>query len=146
LASILQITNTFHEQKLFFLSGKNFIDGAFLRKERKSFYISPFMPSDSDLDMILSVPHEDLSLTVDVVREGKKPFFASLTGKRRQLNTPNLLWLTLCFPWVTWQVIVFIHIHALILWLKKVPFFWKNENAHLQRSYYRDRHTGGYKP
>ncbi len=145
LAAVLQITNTFQEQKLFFLSQEHFTDGAFRRKEQQSFYISPFMPSDSDLDMILVVPDEALSLTVDVVRDGKKPFFASLTGKRRALNTSNLLWLTFCFPWVTWQVIIFIHIHALILWLKKVPFFWKDENAHLQRGFFCERHKGGFK-
>jgi len=147
LAAILQITNTFYEQKLFLLTAADFQDGAFRALRKKKYYISPFMSPDFDMDICLHLPGDQLSASVDVVMgEQGRNFFASVTGKQRTLNGATLAWFSLIYPFVTLKVISLIHLHAIVLAIKRVPFFWKDENEHLQRGFFRERHTGGFKP
>ena len=57
-----------------------------------------------------------------------------MKGQRIPLTTRNLLLQTLRYPWITLQGIVAIHVHALILVLKKVPFYRKEAQPDLQKN------------
>lgn len=133
LCSVPEIGNTFGEIKSFVLPSSTLKDGAFKDEQEKFYYISPFSKLDISLDFNFKIPDERLDIRVDDVSGGEKILYASLTGKRQALNDRNLLWLTMRYPLVTLKVIALIHLHALWLYFKKVPFYPKQDHPHLQK-------------
>lgn len=133
LCSVPEIGNTFGEIKSFILPPSALQGESFKDEQGKFYYISPFSKLDISLDFNFKIPDERLNIRVDDVSDGEKILYASLTGKRRALDKRNLLWLTLRFPFVTLKVISLIHVHALWLYFKKVPFYPKQDHPHLQK-------------
>lgn len=74
---------------------------------------------------------------MDDYRGEEKILVTSLTGRRTPLTTGNLARLTLKYPLITLKVITLIHWHALLLWLKKIPFFRKEDRPDLQREVFK---------
>ncbi len=139
LCSVPEIGNTFGEFKPYVLKKETFQQEAFQQRQDKFFYISPFSRLDMEMGFNFKVPSDRLDIRVDEVFENEKVFFASLTGQRRELNKRNLLWLSLCFPFVTFKVIFLIHFHAFLIYLRRIPFYTKEENMHLQKEVLRAR-------
>lgn len=139
LCVVPQIGNTFGEIKAFLLDQDTLADGAFKSRQQKLYYISPFSDLDIQLDFQLKLPAERLDVRVDDVQNGEKFLYASLTGKRKELNIRNLLWLTVKYPLITLKVISLIHIHALILFFKGIPYHLKESDPHLQKEVIRAR-------
>lgn len=134
-----EIGNTFGEIKPFLLDQGTYGDKTFKDQREKDYYISPFTNLDITLDFDLQIPDERLNVRVDDVQAGEKFFYASMTGQRKELNTANLLWYTLKFPFVTLKVIGLIHWHAFLLYLKGIPYHAKESNLHLQKEVLRGR-------
>ncbi len=133
LCSVPEIGNTFGEIKPYILKKESFSAGAFKQQQDKFFYISPFSPLEMTMEFNFKVPADRLDIHVDEKDGKEKIFYASLLGDRLELNKKNLFWLSLCFPMVTVKVIFLIHLHAFLLYLKKIPFHAKEENPHLQK-------------
>lgn len=133
-AIVVEVHNTFGELKPFVLGPEDLQRNGFSRSVDKLFYISPFSHPDNELDIRAQVPAERLAIYVNDRHRGQqRPFFrSSLTGKRIDLTTGNLVRYSLRFPLVTLKVITLIHWHALILYLKRVPFFRKSDHAEMQ--------------
>ncbi len=136
---VAEVGNTFGEMKLFLIRDGAFKDGRFRDRHDKYYYVSPFTKLDDQLDFRIAVPEEKMTVGVDTSRNGKKVLVASMTGERRELTGGNLLRLSLKFPWITLKVIVLIHWHALLLWIKKIPYELKTSNPHLQKEVHRVR-------
>jgi len=136
---VAEVGNTFGEQKPFILDGAKFNGRAFLDRQTKHYYISPFVPLDAELDFNVEPPSDKLSVRVDDWREGEKFFVSTMTGRRVGLSDANLLRMALQFPLVTVQVITMIHWHAWRLWLLGVPHHAKEERMDLQRGLTRER-------
>ncbi len=132
-----EIGNTFGEIKPFLLDRSTFKNNAFIAKEVKYYYISPFIDLDVAMEFKLPIPDEKLNIHIDDFDADGKLLYATMTGRRKALNTGNLLLYTLKFPFVTVKVIGLIHFHAFLLWLKRVPHVNKEENPHYQREVYR---------
>ena len=133
VCSVVEVCNTFGEMKLYLLSGKQLSGNRFHLNTTKYFYVSPFIDMDTVFDFCLDVPGEKLNIRIDDHKEGRRFFISTLTGKKKPLNDARLLWYTLRFPLITVKIITLIHWQAIILWLKKIPYFKKEDNKDLQR-------------
>lgn len=138
MCSIVEVCNTFHEMKPYFLGGDTKQAGGFKLNTEKYFYVSPFIDMDTNFDFDLQIPGEKLNVKIDDYDKGGKRFFIStLTGTKKPLRDATLLLYFLSFPLITLKVIGLIHWQALKLWLKKLPFHKKDDDLHLQRDVYR---------
>ena len=141
VCSVVEITNTFREMKLFYLGPDTLTNNQFKSEQKKYFYISPFIDLDVPMDYHLKVPKERLDIRIDDLREHKKFFYSSLTGKSLELNNANLWWMGIKYPLITLKVIFLIHAHAGILhFIKKVPYHSKKDNPQLQKEVQRAIH------
>ena len=138
--AVVEVENTYHEKKRYWLGPETFRNGIFELRATKYFYVSPFIQPNAEFDFKLSPPDQSLSIYIDDWIDGRKFLLSSLTGKRQRLSDANLLWHTLRFPFVTLQVIFLIHWQALILKLKGLRHFKKSDNPHLQQEIYHARH------
>jgi DUF1365 family protein len=138
VASIAEVTNTFHEMKPFFLGPQTRGDSsAFHLRTPKNFYVSPYSDVDVDFDFNLRVPADKLSVQIDDYVGGNRTLTSSLAGPARPLTDATLAWFLFKYPLLTLRVITLIHWHALLLHLKKIPWFAKAARATDQRDLYR---------
>lgn len=134
LGAIAEVGNTFGELKPYFIP---FHDGAFRLRTPKHYYVSPFSDLKLDFDFRFEPPSDRLGIYIDDYRGTDKTLITTLTGARKELTTSNLLLFTLKYPLITLKVIGLIHWHALLLWIKRVPFHMKEANPELQQGVYR---------
>jgi len=132
LCAVAEVRNTFGEMKPYLVETRHDADSFRLRAP-KHFYVSPFSRLDLSFDFRLRPPGETLEMHVNEY-DGERPVLLSaLTGRRRPLTTATLWGATLRCPLVTLKVIILIHWHALLLWLKRVPWHAKADEPDLQR-------------
>ena len=141
IAAIAEVTNTFREVKPFLLGPSSFSrraeTGAFCLRVPKHFYVSPFSDVDVAFDFTLCPPDAGLSVRIDDYKGAERTLTSTLTGRRRPLNAARLAWFTLKYPLITLKVIALIHVQALLLRLRVVPWFAKAARAPDQRDLYR---------
>jgi DUF1365 family protein len=140
-AAIAEVTNTFREMKPYLL-GPESLSGAagsptFESRVPKFFYVSPFSDVDVAFDFHLRAPDEGLSIRIDDYEGERCTLASALTGRRRAFTGMRLAWYALKYPLITLKVIALIHVHALILRLKRVPWFAKAARPADQRDLYR---------
>lgn len=136
--AVAEVENTFYEVKLYPVpcAKGQAVPQATMAKH---FYVSPFSPLGWAFAFKLPAPGPQLALTVDDLEpealEQPSPQTVLLTrlwGKQVPLTSGQLLKLTLRYPMATVGVMAKIHYQAFRLWLKGVPFFAKQANAHQQ--------------
>jgi uncharacterized protein len=120
-----EVSNTFHDQKMYYLSIKDPNKIEFTDKQRKNFYISPFIDYDTDLHWTFRVPGEYLSMIIDSRRKDDTELRAVVVGKRKEITNSSIRNLIFRYPLITFMIIIWIHFQALKLWLKGVNFFNK---------------------
>ncbi len=139
VCAIAEVTNTFNEVKPYFIPVTKSETGSPLFRWRgpKDFYVSPFSCLSLDFDFLLHSPCQTLAVRIDDYDHGNRVLHTALTGNRVEISTARLAWFTFKYPLVTLAVITRIHWQALVLWLKRVPYFAKAADAHRQRDLYR---------
>jgi len=132
LCAIVQVGNTFGEMKPYLL--REPADENFFRLiTPKHFYVSPFSALDLSFDFKLRVPAETLDIHIDDRDGDRRVLLSALTGHRAPLTATKLAWFTLKYPLITLKVIALIHWHALLLWIKRLPWHRKSAGLDLQR-------------
>ncbi len=118
---VAELNNTFGERLPEVLRGPE------LRYEqRKRLHVSPFFGLDQSYEYAFSQPGEEVWARIHVRDdEGARPLTAVLHGRRQELTDRSLARLLLRYPLQPLQVIALIHLEALRLWLKRVPFHHK---------------------
>jgi DUF1365 family protein len=147
-ACIAEVNNTFGEMKLFLLDNKNLRGNIFTKRQKKHFYVSPFIDHDVEFDFHLQVPSNKLYNKIDDYKDTQRIFSATLSGTKQVLNNRNVLKFVLLFPLITIQVIFLIHFQALKLLLLGIPYFKKEEHIGLQTNRlkkYENRHSRKHK-
>ncbi len=89
----------------------------------KEFHVSPFM----DLDLLyrwqILPPSHRLAVHLGTWREDERLFDATLSLRRRELNSRNWLATTARQPIVPMRILAAIYYEAFQLWIRKCPFF-----------------------
>jgi hypothetical protein len=140
-AAIAEVTNTFREMKPYFLGPGTLTsaDGraTFHGRMPKFFYVSPFSDVDVAFDFQLRDLGDDLSIRIDDFKGDERTLASALTGRQRPLTAARLAWCSLKYPLITAKIIALIHVHALLLRMKQVPWFAKAARAGDQKALYR---------
>jgi DUF1365 family protein len=146
LCAVAEVRNTFGELKPFLVDGtlvaRTETSGAGFRLVApKEFYVSPFFRLDLRFDFQLRVPSDRLDVRVDDWDGDRRVLRTALVGRRTPLTASRLLWYSLKYPFLTLRVIALIHVHAALLWLKRVPWHKKAANPQAQRGFFRGTPT-----
>lgn len=132
LCAVVQVGNTFGEMKPYLI--REPLDETHFRLVTpKHFYVSPFSALDLAFDFKLRVPGETLDIHIDDRAGDRRVLLSALTGRRVPLTASRLAWLSLKYPLITLKVITLIHVHALLLWTKRLPWHRKAAAVELQR-------------
>lgn len=89
----------------------------------KAFHVSPFMPMDMRYDWRFNEPGRTLGVHMENWREGRSQFDATLVLRRGPITGRALARALLTVPFVTLKVSLLIYWQALVLLLKRTPFF-----------------------
>lgn len=159
VAAITEVTNTFREMKPYLLgpatkvpaptsassasqpANSSVENASFHLRVPKFFYVSPFSDVDVAFDFRLRTPGERLDVRIDDYDGPARTLASTLTGSRQPLTDRRLAWLTIKYPLITLKIIGLIHWHALLLWLKKIPWFPKAARPADQRGVLRPHHS-----
>jgi len=118
---IAELSNTFGERLPEVLRGPELH-----YEHRKRLHVSPFFGLEQSYEYAFSQPGEEVWARIHVRDDdGARPLTAVLHGRRHELTNRSLARLLLHYPVQPLQVIALIHVEALRLWLKRVPFHHK---------------------
>ena len=125
ITAVAEVTNTYREMKLFPL-GVPDAEGKFDHLIAKNFYVSPFSDPNDAFHFRIAQPGEKWHVSINNLTEGKPTLMSSITGDRCDLTTSRLALYAVKYPLISLSIIFRIHLHALLLFLKKIPHFPKS--------------------
>jgi len=125
VTAVAEVTNTYREMKLFPL-GEPDANGSFNHTVSKNFYVSPFSDPNDTFRFRIGQPTQEWNLHIDNLTGVTPTVLSSIRGKRQELTASRLAWLAIKYPLISLCIILRIHLHALLLFLKKIPHFSKS--------------------
>ena len=131
IAAVAEVVNTFREMKLFAMQDIG-EDELWHLRIAKNFYVSPFSDPGIMFDFKLGNPGEIWHVNIDDYENDERVLLSAVRGVQRELTSARLFWYAFKYPLLSLRIIALIHWHALLLWLKRVPFFQKTERREVQ--------------
>ncbi|MDI1362459.1 DUF1365 domain-containing protein [Methylotenera sp.] len=92
-------------------------------KFNKQFHVSPFMPMDIQYDWAFKQEANQLLIHMKNFNNGQQVFNATLALERKEITQSSLNWILIHYPFMTIKVVTAIYWNALMLWIKRVPFY-----------------------
>ena len=89
----------------------------------KDFHVSPFFDMDQRYGWEFSDPRERLLIHMENEESGAQVFDVLLDMRRKPLTASSCARALLRHPFMTGKAVAAIYLQALLLWLKRVPFF-----------------------
>jgi DUF1365 family protein len=120
-AVVVEVHNTYGERHLYTLRPEG-QGPAFSAAMDKAFFVSPFIGRDGRYRVRVREEAGALYIGINLREDGEPLLSTSLVLRRLPLSSRSLLRLLMRNPLVTHKTIAMIHLHALRLWLRRVPF------------------------
>jgi DUF1365 family protein len=131
---VIEIGNTYKEIKPYFVPSEYKMNNEWLFTTPKFFYISPFISAQNNMTFKVIKDDKSLLITIDDINSvGAIELKAIFTGKSLPWSSRNLIYLFFSYPLNTFRIILAIHYHAFKLFRMKIPYWRKNDEAHLQK-------------
>jgi uncharacterized protein len=131
LAAVAEVVNTFREMKLYAMQSFE-ADQLWKSRTSKNFYVSPFSDPGDEFDFRLGLPGQEWQVKIDNYTNGELMLLSAVQGNACEITTWRLLFFSLKYPLLSFKIIFLIHWHALLLWIRKVPFLRKSERREVQ--------------
>lgn len=128
IAAVAEVGNTFLEKKLFLIDQKD-KRGWFTLKTPKNFYVSPFSKVSDNFDFQIGPRNEKWSININDEDAEGLVLVSTIRGKQKAFTSLRLSWYIIRYPLLTLRVIVLIHWHALLMWIRKFPISNKSGTA-----------------
>ncbi|MBC8007175.1 MAG: DUF1365 domain-containing protein [Prolixibacteraceae bacterium] len=126
-AVLCEVNNTFGEHHHYLLAHPDhrpILDSDIL-KATKIFHVSPFCDIAGEYRFQFNIDKASTHIRIDYNDPEGKLLLTAISGKSSAYGAPTLIRAFVLYPWMTLGVVARIHLQALRLWIRGVPWFAK---------------------
>jgi DUF1365 family protein len=126
-AVLCEVNNTFGEHHHYLLANSDHrpILESDTMKSHKVFHVSPFCDVTGEYRFRFHVEEASTYIRIDYDDSDGKLLLTAISGKSSAFGAAALMRAFLLYPWMTLGIVARIHLQALRLWIKGVPWFAK---------------------